>query len=165
MPSSDLPNPDRFEDLISPELEKFPKPLPDRPGKQKSYLGTLVRNNQFRIIVCTIAFSAMVRGTVAAAMFISTGMQRINQGQAALSALSSSPTTRTTPTPLQSTMTKTMMVTQTSVVTDHITVPVSRLKSTIYVIATAPPASATTCQAGDTGVTCGSLASQSEQRE
>lgn len=165
MPSSNLPNPDEFEDLISPELEKFPEHLPDRPGEQKSYLGTLVRHNKFRIIVCTIGFLAMVGGTVAAAMFISTGMQRINQGQAALSALSSSPTTTTTPTPLQSTMTKTMMVTQTSVVTGHITVPVSRLKSTIYAIATALPAAAITCQAGDTGVTCGSLASQPEQRE
>jgi hypothetical protein len=167
MPSPKLPTPEEFEDvqLLSPELEKFPKHLPDRPGEKKSYLGTIVRNYKFRIIVCTIAFLAMVGGTVAAALFISKGMQRINEGQAAISALSSLPTSTMTPTPLQSTVTQTMMVTQTSVVTDPITIPVSQLRSTIYAIATAPPAPAVSCQAGDIGVTCGSLASQPEQRQ
>lgn len=89
-------------------------------------------------------------------------MKRISEGQAALSALSSAPASVATPTPLQSTVTQTMMVTQTSVVTGHITIPVSRLQSTVYAIATTPPAPAVTCQAGDTGVTCGSFASHPE---
>lgn len=161
MPSPKLPNPSEFEELyfVSPVLEKFPKYLPSRTGEKKSYLGILVRNNKFRIAACVMAFMAIVGGTVAATMFISKGMQRINEGQAANSAQSSSPTVLTTKTPLQSTVMQTMMVTQTSVVTGQITIPVSQLQSTIYAIVTAPPAPAVTCQAGDTGVTCGSLAS------
>jgi hypothetical protein len=142
MPSPKLPNPSEFEELhfVSPVLEKFPKQLPIRTGEKKSYPGIVVRNNKFRTAVCVMAFLAMVGGTVAAALFISKGMQRINEGQAAISAHSSSPTVLTTTTPLQSTVMQTMMVTQTSVVTGQITIPVSQLQSTIYAIVTAPPA-------------------------
>ncbi|KAF1925939.1 uncharacterized protein M421DRAFT_227754 [Didymella exigua CBS 183.55] len=167
MSSSKPPNPDEFEarQLISPGLENFPKDLPDRPGEKKLYLRTFIRNNKFRIIVCTIAFLTMIGGTVAAALYISAGMQRVNEGQAAISALASSPTTTAAPTLLQSTLTQTMMATQTSVVTGQITIPVSQLQPTINALATVQPAPAITCQAVDTAVTCGSLASQPEQRQ
>lgn len=104
----------------------------------------------------------MIGGTVAAALFISTDVKRISEGQAALSPLSSTTASITTPTPLQSTETQTMMMTQTSVVTGYIAIPVSQLQLTVYAIATAPLAPAVTCQAGDTGVTYGSFASHSE---
>ncbi|KAF2624498.1 hypothetical protein BU25DRAFT_423967 [Macroventuria anomochaeta] len=162
MAPSNLPNTNEFENVNSPEVEKFPNRLPDRPGEKKSYLSTIICNNKSRIIVCLVCFLAMIGGTVAAAMFISQSMESIQQGQAVLSAISSSPTTTATPTPLQSTMTKTTMVTQTSVVTGQITITISGLQSTIYAIATAPPAPAIACHTGDTRVTCGSLASQPE---
>ena len=160
MASSNLPNPDDFADLNSPGLKNFPKHLPDRPGEKKSYLSTIIYNNKFRIVICSVSFLAMIGGTVAAALFISQGMQRIKEGQAALSATPSSPTATITPAPLQSPLTKTTIVTQTSVVTGEITIPVSQLQSTIYAVASAPAAPAIACQTGDTGITCGSLASQ-----
>lgn len=156
MASPDLPHPDEFEDLTVSELKIFPKHLPNRPRKSKPYLGTLIRNNKLRILVCTIAFIAMIGGTAAAALFISRGMERIKEGQAALTTMPSLPLTTAALTPLQSTRTKTMMVTQTSVVTGQIT------QSTVYVTNTAPPIPAVSCQGADTGITCGGAASGPE---
>lgn len=165
MSSLRLLNPDEFEDLdlISPVLEKFPKYLPDRPREKKSYLSTLIRNNKVRILMFLVALLTMVDGTVAAALFIGggSGMQRVGEDQVAISALYSL-TSTIVPTPLQSTVTQTTMVTQTSVRTDQTTVLLSQLRSTVYTTATAPLAPAITCQARDTGVTCGSLASRPE---
>jgi hypothetical protein len=140
MSSSKLPNPEEFEDvhLVDPSHEKFPPHLPSRPGESKSYLGTLMRTYKFRIMICTLAFLLMMGGTVAAAVFISKGMQRIHEGQAAITALSMAPISTATPTPSQLMVTQVSIATRTEVETDHITIPVSRLQSTIYAIATAP---------------------------
>lgn len=143
--ASNLPNPSDFDNLFTPQVEKFPKNLPPRPGKTQSYLGSIVRNNKLRIIICTVCFLAMIGGTVAAALFISRGIQRVNQGQAVLSS-----------TPLQSTTTKT--ITQTS----GITVSASGLQSTVHAVATTAPGPAITCSAKDNGLPCGSLAQEAE---
>lgn len=160
MASAPLPSPTAFVDLnlTSPDVEDFPKYLLDRPGAKKSYLGTICRN-KFRIITGLVCFLAMVGGSIAAGILIGRGMQRINQGQAALAATLSSPTSTMT-TPLESTVTKTVMVTQTSGVTSHITISVSRLQSTVHVIATSgsAPAPIMTCTAGEVGVTCANWA-------
>ena len=164
MAHSTLLNPNEFDNLYSPKDEHFPKQLLERPGEKKPYLSTILRNNKFRIVICVVSFLAVIGGTVAAALFISRGMQSIKEGQAALSATSpSSMVPTTTPTPLQSTMTKTNIITRTSVVTDHLSIPISKLQSTVYAIATAPVAPYVTCAPGDTGVQCGSAASRPEE--
>lgn len=124
-------------------LENFPKHLPDHPGERKSYLGTLIRNKKFRISVCLTAFLAMAGGTVAAALCIGKGVQQINEGQAAISALYASPII-TRHRRQCSIAAQTMIVTQTSVMTGQIMIPISQLQSNIYTIATAPSAPAIT---------------------
>lgn len=164
MAHSTLPNPNEFDNLYSSEDEHFPKQLPERPGEKKPYLNTILRNNKFRIIICVVSFLAVIGGTVAAALFISRGMQSIKEGQAALSSTSpSSMVPTTTPTKLQSTVTKTNIITQTSVMTDHLSIPISKLQSTICAIATAPAASYVTCAPVDNGDQCRSAVSRPEK--
>ena len=107
-----------------------------------------------------MCFVVMIGATVAAAVYISQGVRRLNEDQDVLSETSSLRTTTPSPTPLQSTMTKTNTVTETSLVTGQITIIISGLQSTIYTIATAPPLPAINCQVGDTGEMCGGLFSQ-----
>lgn len=163
MTSPHLPDPQDFDDVNIIQVEKFPECLPVRPGAKKQYLGTLIRNNKFRIAVGLFCFLSMMTGAVGGAIFLSRTLQRINQGEAALSAASSSLPPNTAPIPLKSTMTQTMMATQTSVITGHITIPVSQLQSTIYAIATAPAGPKVTCESSDMGITCESLASRPEK--
>lgn len=162
MASTNLPHPDDFGNLTSRELKTFPQHLPARPGNPKSYLCTLFRNNKHRIVICTISFLVMFGGTIVAALLISRAMERINEGQAALSIISSLSNRTAESTPLQFTLTKTTMVTQTSVVTGRIMVPISRSKSTTYAATTAPFAPTNSCRVGDTGVTCVGAASGPE---
>ncbi|KAJ4988272.1 hypothetical protein SVAN01_06207 [Stagonosporopsis vannaccii] len=122
MTSTDLPRPNDFEKLASPELKTFPQPLFDRPGRSKSSLSTLLRNNTFRIVVCTISFLAMIGGTAAAALLISRAMERINEGHPAFSATTSLLNKTATPTPLRYMVTMAMVCTQTSVVTGRTTI-------------------------------------------
>ena len=162
MASHTLPNPDEPDNLNSPEVEHFPKRIPDCPDEKKSYFSTILRNHKFSITIYAMSFLTMIAGTVVAALFIGQGMQSIKEGQAALSVLSSSPTPTMAPMLMQFTLTKTNMVTRTLVMTGHLTIPISQLQSTIYAIATAPAASHVTCAPGDIGVTCGSSASRPE---
>jgi|SRR5690242_14612885 len=163
MASNNLPHPDDFGNLTSPELKTFPQHLPVRPDNSTFYLSTLFRNNKRRIVICTISFLVMIGGAIVAALLISRAMERINEGKAALSIISSLSTTKPASTPLRFTLTKTTMVTQTSVVTGWIMVPISWSQLTAYAAAKAPFAPTISCRIGDTGVTYMGAASGPEK--
>lgn len=162
MASSQLPNPCEFDNFDSPVAEKFPMYLPVRTSKKASCVGSVLRNHKFRIVAGITCFLAMIGGTIGGAVFLSRTMQHINQGEVALSAASSSANITTTPTPLKSTVTRTKMVTQTSVVTSWITIPLTQVQSTVYAIVTAPNAPAVTSAPEDidVGLERGSLSTQ-----
>ncbi|KAF2998503.1 hypothetical protein E8E13_003822 [Curvularia kusanoi] len=96
-----LASPSHFGEVdLASTTQHFPTTLPIRPGKSKSYLGTLLRKRKLRIFICILAFFLTMGGTVVAALFITRSMQRISAGQAALSSTAS-----TTPTSSASNLT------------------------------------------------------------
>lgn len=119
MSLSKLPNPIEFVELhlSGPELKKNSKARICSSCKEEFTAPDLYPQQKNRVFVCIIASLAIVGGTVAAALFISTSTRRDSQVQAAFSAQSSLPSITTTRMPLQLTLMRTTMVTQTSVVT------------------------------------------------